>query len=166
MSATTTPQSHLMFSLGAGNSRAHSTGGTLPAGPQWPWQAEVICHCRRAFTDYSFQLSFHQNSFQKAEKFYLQDCNYPTDMDGQGPRFSPSINKIFTDSFWGKKPQPYSWRKQNKVMSSTFPAQCYSTKYFLVYKTICHKFLSRCSLERDFFLTHQQHIFSNCKGHL
>lgn len=138
MSANTTPQSHLMFSLGARNSRTHNTDGTKPAGPQWPWQAEVICHCKRAFTDYSFQLSFHQNSFQKTAREILPGGLQLPNTHGQGPRFSPSINKIFTDCL-KQKTQPHSWQKQNKVMFSALPAPCRSTKYFLVYKTICHQ---------------------------
>lgn len=139
ISANTTPQSHLMFSLGARNSRAHDTDGTKPAGPQWPWQVEAICHCKRLSQITHFNLlSIKTASKRQPEKFHLEDCSYPTYMDRSQGSAHPSIRYLQIDSE-AKKTQPHSWRRQNKVIFSTFPARCCSTKYFLVCKTMCYQ---------------------------
>lgn len=67
--------------------------GTQPAGPRWPWQAEVICPCKRAFTDYSFQLSIKTASKQKVPIEMLPAGLQLSSIHEQRPRFSLSINR-------------------------------------------------------------------------
>lgn len=164
-SANSTPQGHFMFSLGARNSRAHNTDGIQPAGPQWPWQAEAICHCKRAFTDYSFQISFHQNNFQKAAREILPAGLQLLNNHGQGQSSAYlSIRYLQFDS--GAKTPATFMKKAEQSNVQYFSGSVLLYQIFFSLQNCMPLNFSLDVLLREVFLTHQQHIFSNCKGHL
>jgi len=94
VSANISPR-QLMFNRGAGTAEptTEQRDGTQPAEPRWPWKAEVSRPCKRAFTNYLFQLSVKTVSKQKAAREVLPAGLHPPRVHGRRPRFSLSINR-------------------------------------------------------------------------